>query len=97
MTSTHLNNMWNKTVVNNSTTQNSTQNQNNKTVTLGVTSPISDAFPKPDDLRRTKDLEKVLHDYGLFESDEELAHRMEVLSKINQLVKQWIRDISIKR
>ncbi|GFQ87519.1 poly(A) polymerase alpha [Trichonephila clavata] len=96
MMSTYPKNMWNNnTVVNNTANQNS--NQNNKTVTLGVTSPISTAFPKPDDLQRTKELEKVLRDFGLFESDEELAHRMEVLSKINQLVKQWIREISIKK
>ncbi|KAF8766742.1 Poly(A) polymerase gamma like protein [Argiope bruennichi] len=95
MTSTHLNNMWNNTTINNTSAQNN--NQSNKTVTLGVTSPISTAFPKPDDIQRTKELEKVLREYGLFESDEELAHRMEVLSKINQLVKQWIKEISIKK
>ncbi|GBM56970.1 Poly(A) polymerase alpha [Araneus ventricosus] len=95
--STHLNNMWNNASVNNTSAQNQNNNQSNKTVTLGVTSPISTAYPKPDDIQRTKELEKVLRDYGLFESDEELAHRMEVLSKINQLVKQWIKEISIKK
>ncbi|GFQ91216.1 poly(A) polymerase alpha [Trichonephila clavata] len=96
MLNTYPKNMWNNnTVVNNTANQNS--NQNNKTVTHGVTSPISTAFPKPDDLQRTKELEKVLRDFGVFESDEELAHRTEVLNKIIQLFKQWIREISIKK
>ncbi|XP_064484839.1 poly(A) polymerase beta-like isoform X2 [Ornithodoros turicata] len=65
--------------------------------TLGVTSPISVATPKATDLVRTKELEEALRQFGLFESEEELAHRMEVLSKINQLVRQWIYDVSIKK
>ncbi|XP_042903419.1 poly(A) polymerase type 3 isoform X2 [Parasteatoda tepidariorum] len=91
MTSTHLNNLKTSTsIVNNVAKQNST-------AMLGVTSPISTAMPKPEDIVRTNELEKVLREFGLFESNEELAHRMEVLSKINQLVRQWIKEISLKK
>lgn len=65
--------------------------------TLGMTSPISMAPPKTIDLQRTQELEDTLRQFGLFESDQELAHRMEVLSKINQLVKQWIYEVSVKK
>lgn len=65
--------------------------------TLGMTSAISTAPPKASDLQRTQELEETLREFGLFESEEELAHRMDVLSKINQLVKQWIYDVSIKK
>uniref|UniRef100_A0A224Z4D7 polynucleotide adenylyltransferase n=1 Tax=Rhipicephalus zambeziensis TaxID=60191 RepID=A0A224Z4D7_9ACAR len=65
--------------------------------TLGMTSAISTALPKPSDLQRTDELEETLRQFGLFESEEELAHRMDVLSKINQLVKKWIYEVSIKK
>ncbi|CAN8000364.1 unnamed protein product, partial [Ixodes hexagonus] len=65
--------------------------------TLGMTSPISMAPPKASDMVRTRELEETLRQFGLFESTDELAHRMEVLSKINELVKQWIYDVSVKK
>ncbi|XP_053976730.1 poly(A) polymerase type 3 isoform X1 [Hylaeus volcanicus] len=65
--------------------------------TLGMTSAISVAEPKPSDLTRTNELREALKPYNVFESEEELNHRMEILSKLNTLVKQWIRDTSIAR
>ncbi|XP_071450395.1 poly(A) polymerase type 3 [Hetaerina americana] len=65
--------------------------------TLGMTSAISHATPKSLDIQRTKELEEVLKPYNVFESDEELNHRMEILSKLNALVKEWIREASVKR
>lgn len=35
--------------------------------------------------------------HDVFESEEELNHRMEVLACINQLVKRWIRELSLKK
>lgn len=64
---------------------------------LGVTSPINTASPKPIEIQRTKELEEILKQYGLFETDEELTHRMEVLGKINQLVKDWIKEVSLRK
>ncbi|KAM7451288.1 hypothetical protein ABFA07_000976 [Porites harrisoni] len=63
----------------------------------GITSPISLAEPKPNDIALTKALEETLKPYGVFESEEELQHRMVVLAKLNTLVKQWIIDISLSK
>lgn len=63
----------------------------------GITSPISLAGPKPGDIALTKALEESLKPYGVFETEEELQHRMVVLGKLNTLVKQWIIDISLKK
>lgn len=65
--------------------------------TLGMTSAISLALPKPLDYQRTEELKDTLKPYNVFETDEELNHRMEILSKLNSLVKEWICDASVKR
>jgi poly(A) polymerase len=62
-----------------------------------MTSAISLAGPKQIDHQRTTELQEVLKPYNVFETDEELNHRMEILSKLNSLVKEWIRESSIKR
>ncbi|XP_052891613.1 poly(A) polymerase type 3 [Anopheles moucheti] len=67
------------------------------TKTLGMTSAISTAEPKPEDIQKTKELEKGLEPYNVFEAEEELNHRMEILAKLNTLVKQWVRDVSIAK
>lgn len=50
-------------------------NANSDVKHYGVTSPISTLGPRPDELEKTKELEKTLFKYNLFENDEELAHR----------------------
>ncbi|XP_053694071.1 poly(A) polymerase type 3-like [Sabethes cyaneus] len=65
--------------------------------TLGMTSAISLAEPKPEDLQKTAELEKALEPYNVFEEESELNHRMEILAKLNTLVKQWVRDVSIAK
>lgn len=64
---------------------------------LGMTSAISLAMPKPEDIERSKDLERTLEPYNVFESEQELNHRMEILAKLNTLVKQWVKDTSIAK
>ncbi|XP_065344500.1 poly(A) polymerase type 3 [Cloeon dipterum] len=64
---------------------------------LGMTSAISLAFPKAIDLQRTKELEEALKPYDVFETEAELNHRMQILSKLNNLVTEWIKDVSIKK
>ncbi|GFV78137.1 poly(A) polymerase gamma [Trichonephila clavipes] len=66
-------------------------------VTFGVTKPISTDAPKQDELKETRDLEKVLRDFDIFESPEELNHRQEVMDKLYLLVNQWIKSISFKK
>ncbi|XP_018401536.1 PREDICTED: poly(A) polymerase type 3 [Cyphomyrmex costatus] len=82
---------------NNNSNANSASNEKNNLRTLGMTSAISVAEPKPMDISRTNELKEALKPYNVFESEEELNHRMEILSKLNALVKQWIRDTSIAR
>ncbi|XP_015780401.1 PREDICTED: poly(A) polymerase type 3-like [Acropora digitifera] len=63
----------------------------------GITAPISMAGPKPEDKVLTKALEESLKYYEVFESEDELQHRMDVLAKLNSLVKQWIIDTSLSK
>lgn len=70
-------------------------NDNDKPKVLGMTSAISTAGPKPEDIQRTNELRKSLEPYDAFETETELNHRMEILSKLNVLVKTWVRDVSI--
>lgn len=79
----------------NSHSQNDSQ-QNNKQ-TLGMTSAISLASPKSEDIVKTKELEEALKPFDVFESDQELNHRMVILGKLYSLVKRWIKDVSIAR
>ena len=65
--------------------------------TFGITSPISVAEPKEGELKASKDLEECLRSYDLFESDVEMQHRMNILSKLNETVQTWIREVSAKK
>lgn len=64
---------------------------------LGMTSAISLATPKQEDLDRSADLEKALEPFNVFENEQELNHRMEILAKLNTLVKQWVKDVSVSK
>ena len=63
----------------------------------GITSPLSFAGPKETDLELTKQLVETLLPHDIFETQEELAHRMEVLDRLNKLVKDWIREQSVAK
>ena len=63
----------------------------------GISRPISLDFPSPSDLSATRNLEETLRSYDYFESDAELAHRIDVLTKLNRLVRSWIRDVSLAK
>ena len=64
---------------------------------LGMTSPISLSGPETADIELTKTLVKALEPHGCFETESELTHRMEVLAKLNTLIKDWIKEISIEK
>uniref|UniRef100_A0A1B0FPN0 Poly(A) polymerase n=1 Tax=Glossina morsitans morsitans TaxID=37546 RepID=A0A1B0FPN0_GLOMM len=81
----------------NSHSQSNQQQQQQQVKQLGMTSAISLAGPKPEDLQKTEELRKALEPYKVFESEEELNHRMEILAKLNTLVKQWVKDVSIAK
>nr|CAI5842652.1 unnamed protein product [Callosobruchus analis] len=89
--------MWqNQTVNNIQNKENHSQRNYERITTLGMTSAISAAFPKPSDLVKTKELEESLKPFDVFESEQELNQRMVILGKLYNLVKQWIKDVSIK-
>jgi len=63
----------------------------------GITQPISTKGPDPSDRIATDNLEETLRSCDYFESDAELAHRMDVMAKLNTLVKKWIHDVSLAK
>ncbi|XP_044496904.1 nuclear poly(A) polymerase 4-like isoform X2 [Mangifera indica] len=60
----------------------------------GVTKPISMSGPSEADIQRTRELKKFLAEAGLYESKEEAAKREEVLGRIRQIVKDWVKDLT---
>ncbi|XP_012494585.1 PREDICTED: poly(A) polymerase beta [Propithecus coquereli] len=60
----------------------------------GISSPISLAAPKDTDGSLTQKLIETLKPFGVFEEEEELQRRILILEKLNNLVKEWIREIS---
>ncbi|XP_022137295.1 nuclear poly(A) polymerase 1-like [Momordica charantia] len=61
---------------------------------LGITDPISLSGPTEYDVIKTRELEKYLQDAGLYESQEEAVSREEVLGRLDQIVKIWVKAIS---
>ncbi|KAG8382845.1 hypothetical protein BUALT_Bualt05G0120800 [Buddleja alternifolia] len=60
----------------------------------GLSEPISMGGPSELDIIKTKELEKFLADAGLYESHEEAIKREEVLGRLDQIVKTWVKNIS---
>ena len=65
--------------------------------TFGVSDPLSVEYPTLKDKELSEKLEESLRKYNVFESDTDLRHRMDVLHRINQLFKDWIKQISISK
>ena len=63
----------------------------------GITSPISLAGPKQIDEDLTKSLEDTLKEYGVFETQDEINHRMVILGKLNKLALEWIVQTSLSK
>ncbi|CBI15506.3 unnamed protein product, partial [Vitis vinifera] len=69
-------------------------NRNNSGQRLGITEPISLGGPNELDVTKTQELEKFLAAAGLYESQEEAVSREEVLGRLDQIVKIWVKAIS---
>ncbi|XP_045811542.1 nuclear poly(A) polymerase 1-like [Trifolium pratense] len=69
-------------------------NQNNGQKWLGITEPISLAGPTEEDVIKSHELEKYLQGVGLYESQQEAVCREEVLGRLDQIVKIWVKTIS---
>lgn len=63
----------------------------------GITNPISVAGPSDADLLRNLHLEKYLIDAGLYESKEEGDQREQVLNRIRQIVRGWVKQLTHQR
>ncbi|XWS60978.1 hypothetical protein CRYUN_Cryun07bG0085800 [Craigia yunnanensis] len=61
---------------------------------LGITEPISLGGPTDYDVIKTRELEKYLQNVGLYECQEEAVSREEVLGRLDQIVKNWVKAIS---
>ncbi|XP_072188121.1 poly(A) polymerase gamma isoform X5 [Excalfactoria chinensis] len=59
----------------------------------GITPPFSLAPPKDIDYIHTQKLVEAMESFGVFEDEEELNHRLVVLCKLNNLVKEWIFEL----
>lgn len=86
--------MWPQIIAQNK--ENHAQKNSDKNITLGMTSAISSAHPKPADLIKTKELEEALKPFDVFECEQELNHRILILGKLYNLVKQWIKNVSLQ-
>lgn len=86
--------MWNSD--NNQRTHQSHYN-GNAAKNLGMTSAISTAGPKPEDLQASIELKTTLERFNVFESDPELNHRMDILAKLNGLANTFIKDLSLSQ
>ncbi|XP_033625951.1 poly(A) polymerase beta-like [Asterias rubens] len=64
---------------------------------FGITSPISLQEPKPEDLIHSEKLIEALKPHGVFENEDELNHRMVVLAKLDEIVKDWVQETSLKK
>ncbi|KAK4274236.1 hypothetical protein QN277_017491 [Acacia crassicarpa] len=63
----------------------------------GITKPISLAGASEVDFHRNMELERFLVDSGLYESREEAAKREEVLGRLDQIVKSWVKQLTRQR
>ncbi len=64
---------------------------------FGVSQPISTAPPDERDIELTAQLDRCFRSFNLFETEDEMQKRIEVLRKINALVKQWVKTVSIDK
>ncbi|RWS31605.1 poly(A) polymerase-like protein [Leptotrombidium deliense] len=64
---------------------------------IGITAPISMAPPRESDIELTRKLEVCLRGFDLFESEDEMNHRYEVLSSLNELVEKWVQNVSLQK
>ncbi|KAL8209844.1 hypothetical protein R6Q57_006576 [Mikania cordata] len=60
----------------------------------GVMKPISYAGPTEVDMHRNALLEKLLRDSGVYEVAEETAKREEVLRHLDQIIKDWVKQLT---
>lgn len=63
----------------------------------GITSPISLETPTPHDAMLSNQLEEYLKSCNVYETPEELQSRLEVLRKLNLIVKDWVKNLALEK
>lgn len=58
--------------------------------------PVNTSMPRENDLKRTIDLKEALKPFNVFEDDSDSLLRTVVLNKLEVLLKEWIKNLSIK-
>jgi len=61
---------------------------------FGITSALSVEGPTEKDKVMTEDLQKTIEPYGAFDTPDGLSHRIQVLTKLNELVKDFVRKVA---
>ncbi|KAI3912804.1 hypothetical protein MKW92_053054 [Papaver armeniacum] len=64
---------------------------------FGITGPISVARPSETDVAMTEELEKFLSGVGLYEGPAESVSREEVLGRLDEIVKTWVKKVTRNR
>ncbi|GMR59430.1 hypothetical protein PMAYCL1PPCAC_29625, partial [Pristionchus mayeri] len=64
---------------------------------LGVSQPISMAKPTEKEIVLSEQLDTTLKSFNLYESEEEMETRLEVLRNVNSLVKKWVKEVSLTK
>ncbi|KAI3940738.1 hypothetical protein MKW98_030057 [Papaver atlanticum] len=64
---------------------------------VGITGPISVAGPSEIDVAMTEELEKFLSGVGLYEGPAESLSREEVLGRLDEIVKTWVKKVTRNR
>lgn len=92
------NSMWNSDTQKQQGQNSSSQAQNgNATRNYGMTSAISTAGPKPEDIEATNELRNCLERFNVFESERALNHRMDILAKLNALANVFIQELTVNQ
>ncbi|KAK1375980.1 Polynucleotide adenylyltransferase [Heracleum sosnowskyi] len=60
----------------------------------GVTKPLSLTGPTQSDFTRNNNLQKLLEDAGLYETPEEASKRQHVLTRIREIVIDWVKQLT---
>ncbi|CAD7088765.1 unnamed protein product [Hermetia illucens] len=64
---------------------------------FGISSAVNTAKPTAAEIQMTKDLEKTLQAYHMFQSEADHSRRAEILNQVNDLAKRWIRDVAVSQ
>lgn len=83
--------------MNTNSDNNNNTNSSTSVRSYGITQPISTKGPDPSDFVATKSLEDTLRSYDYFESSDDLSHRVQVLVRMNALVREWIQTVSLTK